>query len=224
MGSDFNLLTEGSEVQLMKTCLRVLVLVLLAVLLAAGAALACTSGDCLFPGLEDEHIAWLPLPLEAMVLACEGGCNNLPGIEGADKQGKQKPGMQLACSNPNCNHPDLEGATPAAAGGKGKQTPGMQLACDRVPCNSPGLEGSTPAAAGKQEKAKPGVQLACDNPSCLHPGPKDERLAAQTLRRQILLCIAETCGLVHGLDATMLSCPNANCFAPVPESEKSAVR
>lgn len=248
----------------MQTCLKVLVMVLLAVALAAGAALAgpCGSSDCLFPGLEEELIAWLPVPPEAMVLACSGGdCGNSPVIEGSGAKDKQKPGMQLACEvqpcrnhpdlegstpaaaggnknsqpgmmlacdGPNCpHHPDFEGATPAAAGGKGQQKPGIQLACDSQPCwHHPDHEGATPAAAGSKGQAQPGVQLACMGENCLYPGPQDERVAALTpAQRQLLLCIAEVCGLVHGLDATILSCdPGANCFAPVPEAEGSAVR
>lgn len=49
-------------------------------------------------------------------------------------------------------------------------------------------------------------------------------MAARDLRRKLLLCIAESCGLTPGLAETMLSCPDSNCFTPVNEAEQSAVR
>ena len=105
----------------MKKCLNVICLVLVAVLLAAGAALACYIGDCLFPGCDQDLTAWLPAPADGMLLACQGECNNSPGIE--------KP------------------AAPAAAGQK-KPQPGMLLACDSHPCNNrPGLNDERLAAA-----------------------------------------------------------------------------
>jgi hypothetical protein len=186
----------------MNTCLKVGLLVLAAMLFCAGAAQACTSGDCLFPGLDQPK-----------------------GPAAGGKQ-KSKPGIQLACESEPCgNRPDLEGTPPPAAGGKQKSKPGIQLACDSYPCpNRPDLEGFTPPAAGGKQKSKPGIQLACLNPDCLSPGLQDERLAAQALRRKLLVCIAETCGLTPGLADIMLSCYNENCFAPVPEAEGRAVR
>ena len=179
----------------MNTCLKVGVLVLVAVLLAAGAAQACESGDCLFPGLDPEQAAWLPLSPEALVLSCGGDACLVPGGEGFDRKGQAKPGMQLACESQPCwNRPDLEGSTPPALGGKQKSKPGIQLACESEPCNN-------------------------------RPDLNDERLALQNLRRQLYVCIAETCGLTPGLADTMLSCEGGpNCFAPVNEAEQTTTR
>jgi hypothetical protein len=184
----------------MNTCLKVGLLVLLAVLLVAAAALACDGGNC----------------------------GNTTGIEGSGAKDKQKPGIHLACDGgQGCLTPGIENPAGPARGGKQKSKPGIQLACDTAPCpNRPDLEGATPPAAGGKQKSKPGMMLACLNTDCLSPGLQDERLAAQALRRKLLVCIAETCGLTPGLADIMLSCGgnNDNCFAPVPEAEGRAVR
>jgi hypothetical protein len=104
----------------MKTCLKVVCLVILAVLLAAGAALACDNPGCLFPGCDQDLSAWLPAPADGMRLACTGGCNNSLGIEkpaapAAAGQKKPQPGMLLACGNPDCLSPGLNDERLAAA-------------------------------------------------------------------------------------------------------------
>ena len=89
----------------------------------------------------------------------------------------------------------------------------------------PGLDGpATPAAAG-QKSPSPGCCWRVGNPPCNNrPGLNDERLAVQNLRRQLYVCIAETCGLTPDLASIMLTCGNPNCFAPDNPAEQTAVR
>jgi hypothetical protein len=100
--------------------------------------------------------------------------------------------MQLACDSRPCNHPDLEGSTPAATGGKGKQKPGMQLACESPPCNSPDLKEQRMAAQALRRKlllciaetcgltpALAEIMLSCGGANCFAPVPESEKSAVR---------------------------------------------
>jgi hypothetical protein len=139
----------------MKTCLRVGLLLVLAVLLAAGAALACENPNCLFPGCDQDLSAWLPAPADGMRLACYGdGCPSFPGLDGpatlaAAGQKKPQPGMMLACDHDPCNRPGLNDERLAAA------TQRLIMVCIAETC------GLTPDLAS--------IMLTCGNDNCFAP-------------------------------------------------------
>jgi hypothetical protein len=148
----------------MKTCLNVVCLVLLAVLLAAGAALACGSQDCLFPGCDQDVSAWLPAPAAGMRLACVGSCDNRPGIEkpatpAAAGQKKPQPGMRLACASADCLTPGLNDERLAAA------TQRLIMVCIAETC------GLTPDLAS--------IMLTCGNENCFAPVNPAEHTAVR---------------------------------------------
>jgi hypothetical protein len=149
----------------MKTCLRVVVLLVLAVLLAAGAALACGNDGCLFPGCDQDLSAWLPAPADGMRLACEGSaCGHSPGIEkpatpAAAGQKKPQPGMRLACLGSDCLTPGLNDERLAAA------TQRLIMVCIAETC------GLTPDLAS--------IMLTCGNPNCFAPVNQAEQTATR---------------------------------------------